>query len=184
MRLSPTCTSRLVVVLSLCAAIWNIFVVVNYQNEKKSLKMSTDDIHEQRTTLFTGETKPRSYLKSLQMGINETFRRFEEKYYTTGKAFRLAVLHEENGRERRDVEKIKTALPGCQQKPFLLILVHSAPANFMEREAIRMSWGRPQNSMNEANAGKQLMPWWVNNSFISFKLLQPSAQCSFLVTNR
>lgn len=165
MRLATTCRSRLIVVLTFCAAIWNIFVIVNYQYAKQSLKMCPDDTSEQDATLFIAETKPVSYLKGLQMEINETFRRFEEKDFTIGKAFRLAALHGKKVKKRRDVEKIKTSLPECQQTPFLLILIHSAPANFMEREAIRMSWGKPQNGINEANAGKRLMSRLVKYLF-------------------
>lgn len=164
MRLAPAYTSKLVVVLTFFAAIWNIFVIVNYQDAKQSHKTCSGDISEQDATLLKGE-RPHSYLKGLQMDIKETFRKFEGKNSTIGKAFRLAALHGKKGKERRNIEKTTTSLPDCQQTPFLLVLIHSAPANLMEREAIRMSWGRPQNSINEANAGKQLTSRLVKDLF-------------------
>ena len=143
-------------------ALWNTFVVLNYQYARKSLKKCPEDKKEQEKTLVFGKlTESRSYLKGLQKEINETFRKFEAKNQTVGKAFRLASLQGKISKEGEQHTETRTSLPDCKQTPYLLILVHSAPANFMEREAIRLSWGRPQNSINEANAGKQLIPWFV-----------------------
>lgn len=154
MRLASACRSRLLVVLTFCVAIWNIFVMFKYQCVKQSVSH-----HEQDAILVMDEREPRSYLKELQMEINETFMRFEAKNRTIGKAFQRAALRGKNGKERRnDAAEIKTSLPDCKQTPFLLILIHSTPANFMNRDAIRMTWGSPLNSINVANAGKPLMP--------------------------
>lgn len=161
MRLGPISRSRLFVVLTFLVAMWNIFVVINYQYPKQFLKICPEAIDEQGRALVIDKTESRSYLKGLQREINETFMRFEAKNHTIGKAFRLAVLHGKRRKEGEQDVEMRKSLPDCKQTPYLLILVHSAPANVMEREAIRMSWGRPQNSINEANAGKKLMPWLV-----------------------
>lgn len=100
------------------------------------------------------------------MEIDETFRRFKAKEHTFGKAFRAAARHGESEKDRGEDFKTETllprSLPDCKPAPFLLILIHSTPANFMEREAIRLSWGRQQNSINMANEWKQLIPRSVN----------------------
>lgn len=158
MRLVPIWRTKLVVGFAILAAVWNTFVLFNYQYVRQSLKNCPTDIREQGKILVFGKTESLSYLKGLQKEINETFRRFEAKNHTVGKAFRLASLHGKEGEQQTETRK---SLPDCTQRPYLLILVHSAPANFMEREAIRLSWGRPQNSINQANAGKQLIPWFV-----------------------
>lgn len=143
-------------------AVWNTFVVFNYQYARQSPKTCPEDIQEQGKTLVIDKTDSHSFLKGLQKEINETFRRFEAKNHTTGKAFHLASLHGKRSEEREQDIEMTPSLPDCKQAPYLLILVHSAPAHFMEREAIRLSWGRPKNSINEANAGKQLIPWFVS----------------------
>ena len=161
MRLVSIWRTKLVVFFTFLAAVWNTFVVFNYQYARQSLEKCPKDIKEHGKILFFDKTESRSYLKGLQKEINETFNRFEAKNQTVGTAFRLASLHgKKSGGRNQDIE-MTISLPDCKQTPYLLILVHSAPANFMEREAIRLSWGTPQNSINEANAGKQLMPWFV-----------------------
>jgi len=141
-------------------------VVINYQYAEKCPK----DIQEQGQILFFDKTESRSYLKGLKKDISETFKRFEAKDQTVGTSFRLASLNgTRSGRRTQDIE-MTTSLPDCKQTPYLLILVHSAPANFMEREAIRLSWGTPQNSINEANAGKKLIPWFVQDLCLNLLL--------------
>ena len=161
MRLASIWKTQLVVFFTFLAAVWNTFVVFNYQYARQSLETCPEGIKEQGKTLVFDKTESRSFLKGLQKEINETFRRFEAKNHTIGKAFRLASPHGKRSEEREQDIKTTPSLPDCNQTPYLLILVHSAPANFMEREAIRLSWGRPKNSINEANAGRQLIPWFV-----------------------
>lgn len=168
MRLTSIWRTKLVVFFTVLAAVWNTFVVFNYQYARQSLEKCPKDIKEQSKTLVFDKTESRSYLKGLQKEIDETFRRFEAKNHTVGKAFRLASLHGKRSEEREQDIEMKTSLPDCKQTPYLLILVHSAPANFMEREAIRLSWGRSQNSINDANAGKQLIPWFVQYLCLDF----------------
>lgn len=184
MRLVSAWKSNFLLFLLSLVGIWSIFVIVNYQTAKQSMyvlmnQVCTDEINEQDEISTSDASKPRSYLKELQGEIEETFRRFKEKEQTFGKAFHQAAVHGKKGRNRRKDVEIKTLLPRsmpeCKPAPFLLILIHSTPANFMEREAIRLSWGRPQNGMNIANAGKQLIPRSVNElRAISFFLLNES----------
>ncbi|KAL9972802.1 hypothetical protein ACROYT_G019179 [Oculina patagonica] len=138
-------------------------MLLNYQYGKRSVNTcNTDDINELDASFSTDARKPQSYLKGLKMEIDETFRRYKAKEHTFGKAFREAARHGESGKDRGEDFKIESllprSLPHCKPAPFLLILIHSTPANFMEREAIRLSWGSQQNSINRANKGTQLIP--------------------------
>ncbi|EDO33345.1 predicted protein, partial [Nematostella vectensis] len=47
----------------------------------------------------------------------------------------------------------------CRRTPFLLIEVHSRPSNFKRREAIRFSWGQPENVINQAGNFPQGRSW-------------------------
>lgn len=143
--------------------IWNILMIVNYQHAKRSIRLCSNvTINEQDTISSNDIHKSHNYLKELEIEIEETFKKFKVKEHTFGKAFRQAALQGENGKEGGNDSEIKTvlarSLPDCEQAPFLLILIHSTPANFMEREAIRLSWGRAQNGINMANTGQQLTP--------------------------
>ena len=114
-------------------------MIINYQCTKRSAKEDDNHINEK-----DGD------LKRLQIEINETFRRFDEIQRVAGKAFKQAT----HWTQRRKDDPIKRGnLPpvlDCKQAPFLLIQIHSKPANFKERAAIRMSWGRQENSINKA----------------------------------
>ena len=125
--------------------------MVIYEDHAKQSVLKNDD---QNTTVYINAKKPNTFLKALQMEINETFRRYDAKQETVGKAFEEAVLHGKKGKDRIN----STAFPDCQQKPFLLVMIHSTPKNFIAREAIRITWGRPQNAINTANAGEELNP--------------------------
>ena len=132
-------------------AVGNVFVLVYQHHEKSPVKKSN-----QTVTVLIHEKAPSSYnfLKALRVEIKETFRRYEAKEETVGKTYQKAAFHKKKGRYRRN----SIAFPDCQPTPFLLIEVHTTPQNFMEREAIRLTWGRPQNAINAANVGEQLNP--------------------------
>ena len=147
--------SKFLLLLSAFLGISNILVIINYKCAERSIKECTDHVNEKYETLSSDLN-----LKGLQIEINDTFQRFEEKELITGKAYIWAVQHGENRKQTQKSDKIKKGnlhfLPDCKQAPFLLMQIHSTPANFKEREAIRMSWGRPENRINKDNAGNQL----------------------------
>ena len=156
MRLVATALRSKFLLLSALSV--GIVVVFNYQYTKWSITKHAvwhaGDIIEKDQTL-SGD------LRRLQIEINETFRRFEERERVTGKAFEQAALYRPIWRKQRRKEHqlmkqdFQPPSPDCKQKPFLLIQIHSTPTNFKEREAIRVSWGTPENSINKANVGKQ-----------------------------
>ena len=134
----------------------NIFVIFNYQYVKRFRKNNVDNIRKNYQHISVD-------LKRLQIEINETLQRFQEIRERIGKAFDQAALYRGGNLKlgKRD-DQIKRAylppLPDCTQAPFLLIQIHSTPANIMERQAIRMSWGKPKNRINRADVGEQLIP--------------------------
>ena len=140
--------SKLLLIFSALLGISNIFLIANYQSVKRSNKAIADDTIDQT---LSGD------LRRLQFEINETFRRFEERERVTGKAFERAAPTKTR-KEYQLKQDFQPPSPDCKQTPFLLIQIHSTPGNFKEREAIRVSWGTPENNINKANAGKQLMP--------------------------
>ena len=152
--LSNVFRTKYFLLLSAFLGISNIFVIFNYRYGKRFSKNNVNNIHENDRLPFVD-------LKRLQIEINETLQRFEEIRERTGKAFDQAALYGRNLKGNRD-DQIERAyhppLLNCKQAPFLLIQIHSTPANIMERQAIRMSWGRPENRINKADTGKQLMP--------------------------
>lgn len=163
MSFVPALRSNLFLLLIFFMGIWNIFMIVNYQHAKQSIMLCSNVAINKQDQISSNDIhKSHDYLKGLEIEIDETFITFKVKEHIFGKAFLQAALQGENGKEGGNDSEIKTVLarflPDCKQAPFLLILIHSTPANFMEREAIRLSWGRPQNSINMANAGQQLTP--------------------------
>lgn len=51
------------------------------------------------------------------------------------------------------VQKGEYKRPYCgEERPFLLIEVHSTPESFTAREAIRVTWGRKDNHINKINS--------------------------------
>lgn len=154
--------SKFLLLFSAFLGISNILVIINYKCVKRSIKECADHINEKYETPSNDLD-----LKGLQIEINDTFRRFGEKELVTGKAYIWAVQHGENRKQTRESDKLKMGnlhfLPDCKQVPFLLMQIHSTPANFKEREAIRMSWGRPENRINKDNARNQLTPRLVTN---------------------
>lgn len=151
---------KFVLTLAVILALANIFMVVNHQFAKHHHKECDNDIIDNGKAFF-GD------LRRLQIEINKTFEIFEEIKRVAGKAFDKASLYKRHHRRkpRKQVQSEGRSIPlvpDCKQPPFLLIMIHSTPANVMEREAIRLSWGRPENSINKVTTETQHSPRFVN----------------------
>lgn len=138
-----------------CLTITNFYIPIMYN---QYLKSSVPHEHQDES----GETLYAN-LRRLQIEIQETFRKFDEKQrFIDGKAFNPAVWNDGNWEREEGYQTRKRSLlrfkPNCKQPPFLLIQVHSTPENVMAREAIRMSWGRPDNNINKDGVMKQKVP--------------------------
>ena len=151
--LMHTLRSRFLLLLLLFWGISNILLIVYYQYATKSSKYFVDSKDQNQELLLVN-------WKGLQIEIDTTFQRYTEIREREEKAFKQAALYgkkltvEVNRSDEHG--QVNSSLPDCNPAPFLLIQIHSTPANFMERQAIRMSWGRPDNRINKANGWKQV----------------------------
>lgn len=145
--------SRFLLLLFLFLGISNILIIINYQYATKSSKYFVDS-KDQNQELVNW--------KGLQIEIDTTLQKFEEIRKREGKAFKQAALYGKkltlkvNISDEHGQVNSTSSSPDCNPAPFLLIQIHSSPANVMERQAIRMSWGRPENRINKANGWKQV----------------------------
>lgn len=148
---------KFVLTLAVLLALANIFMVVNHQFAKHYHKECDNGIIDNDKAFF-GD------LRRLQIEINKTFEMFEEIKRVAGKAFDKASLYKRHHRRKQVQSKGGSIplVPDCKQPPFLLIMIHSTPANVMEREAIRLSWGRPENSINKCTTETQQSPRFVS----------------------
>lgn len=93
-----------------------------------------------------------NYLELLNLDIKDAFDRYQTSKDTIGKQY-MDVLKQKfpEGFSHTENEKGKNVYvePRCFKTPFLLIEVHSRPENFMSREAIRLTWGRQENAINQ-----------------------------------
>ena len=90
-----------------------------------------------------------SYLELLNLDLKDLVQRYMASSETVAKQYELNSLQDEHQEEQRLVNHFH--LPGCLPAPFLLIMVHSNPVNFMDRESIRLSWGREDNPINQGS---------------------------------
>ena len=147
----------LILMAAVCLTIINFCIPITYHHENRPYEHQ----NENRETLYAS-------LRRLQIEIHETFRKFEEKErFINEKAFNPAVWKEENWKREEGYQTRKRSLlrfkPDCKHPPFLLIQVHSTPENVMAREAIRMSWGRPDNNINKDGVMKEKVPGSVSD---------------------
>lgn len=149
---AKTLRAKFLFLIAVCLTIINFCIPIMYNKYlKSSVPHGPQD--ENRETLYAN-------LRRLQIEIQETFRKFDEKQrFLDGN---LAVWNVENWKREEGYQTRKRSLlrfnPNCKQPPFLLIQVHSTPENVMAREAIRMSWGRPDNNINKDGVMKQKVP--------------------------
>ena len=90
-----------------------------------------------------------SYLELLNLDLKELVQRYMASSETVAKQYDLENLQGEHQQEQKLVSHF--TMPRCLPTPFLLILVHSSPVNFMDRESIRLSWGREDNPINQGS---------------------------------
>lgn len=108
---------------------------------------SIDEDNKYQTTINYG------HLEMMNFDLKEILDRYSLSMNTLGKNYEQAQY------TRKGVSKVHTRkksinivkMSRCQSPPFLLIQVHSSPGNFLSREAIRLSWGRPENAINQGS---------------------------------
>lgn len=90
------------------------------------------------------------HLEMLNYDLKETLDKYTISMTDTlGQAFLKARAQTTEKSSRK--LKIEAANVKCSEKPFLLIQVHSKPENYQSREAIRLSWGSPENTINRGS---------------------------------
>ena len=147
--------SRFLLLLFLFLGISNILIIINYQYATKSSKYFVASKDQNQELLLVN-------WKGLQIEIDTTFQKFKEIREREGKAYKQAALYgnkltpKVNISDEHGQVNSTSSSPDCNPAPFLLIQIHSSPANVMERQAIRISWGRPENRINKANGWKQV----------------------------
>lgn len=90
-----------------------------------------------------------SYLELLNLDLKDLVQRYMASSATIAKQYELDNLQGEHHQEQKIVNHF--FMPRCLSAPFLLIMVHSSPVNFMDRESIRLSWGREDNPINQGS---------------------------------
>ena len=90
-----------------------------------------------------------SYLELLNLDLKDLVQRYMASSETIAKQYELDNLQGEYRQEQKVVNHF--SMPRCLPAPFLLIMVHSRPDNFMDRESIRLSWGREDNPINQGS---------------------------------
>lgn len=90
-----------------------------------------------------------SYLEVLNLDLKELVQRYMASSETVAKQYDPDNLQGGHQQDQKLVNRF--TMPRCLPAPFLLIMVHSSPANFMDRESIRLSWGREDNPINQGS---------------------------------
>lgn len=90
-----------------------------------------------------------SFLELLNLDLKELVQRYMASSETVAKQYDLENMQTGHQQEQKLVNHF--TVPRCLPAPFLLIMVHSSPVNFMDRESIRLSWGREDNPINQGS---------------------------------
>ncbi|XP_068720270.1 beta-1,3-galactosyltransferase 5-like isoform X3 [Montipora capricornis] len=97
-----------------------------------------------------------SYLELLNLDLKDIVQRYLSSSETVAKHYEVANLQDDNLPQQKFGHK---SVPRCSPSLFLLIMVHSSPANFMDRESIRLSWGREDNPINQGSWTNSERSW-------------------------
>lgn len=90
-----------------------------------------------------------SFLELLNLDLKELVQRYMASSETVAKQYDLENMQTGHQQEQKLVNHF--TVPRCLPALFLLIMVHSSPVNFMDRESIRLSWGREDNPINQGS---------------------------------
>ena len=159
--------TKFILALASCIGILNvcylhIFVTLNGNANNKpydQLQTSLGFLRRQIASVDPGlETEQRiftasgyNYLELLNLDIKDAFDRYQTSKHTIAKQYKdiLEKKFELFNQTKEERSKNVHVEPSCTKKPFLLILVHSNPEHFLSREAIRLTWGRQENAINQ-----------------------------------
>ena len=132
----------------------SVSVFVKRKNEDKELNIYpklTKPNHDSKNTSVAGGVN--KHLSLLRRDLTKLL----DLYLAEGKRFRKKVRIVQKTpllslKLRRNVGKQNVV---CSKDLFLLIQVHSSPENFMNRHAIRLSWGSMKHFIGQGNFPKR-----------------------------
>lgn len=90
-----------------------------------------------------------SYLELLNLDLKDIVQKYMSSSQTVATHYEVNNLQDDSLPQQRYI--YDSFMPLCSPSPFLLIMVHSSPVNFMDRESIRLSWGREDNAINQGS---------------------------------
>ena len=116
----------------------SLFIVLlsNFENEVVRIKFLRPNPY--RNDEF--DTDMNKHLSLLREAFKKTLRQYQTAK-TFGKKFTATVKSPSFKNVQLTAKISKQQQIPCNNELFLLIQVHSAPENFMSRQAIRLSWG-------------------------------------------
>lgn len=159
-KMNKYCTIRHLLVLASLTGILNLVYLmfiadVRGNPELYSLQRSSSSILRRQIASIQVDSEVKStgpslsYLELLNLDLKDLVQRYMASSETVAKQYELDNLQGEHHQEHKVVNHF--SMPRCIPTPFLLIMVHSRPVNFMDRESIRLSWGREDNPINQGS---------------------------------
>ena len=154
-RLKPFVLLLLLTILGLFVMIRSVSVFVKRKNEDKEFNIYpklTKQNHENNNTDIAG-AEVNKHLSFLRQDLTKLL----NLYQAEGTRFRKQIRIVQKTpllrlKSRRNVGKQNVV---CSKHLFLLIQVHSSPENFMNRHAIRLSWGNMKHFIGQGNFPKR-----------------------------
>lgn len=153
-RLKPFALLLLLTILCLFFMIRSVSLFLKRKEDDKVFKIYpklTKHNHEKKNTDTAGEVN--KHLSLLRQDLTKLL----DLYKAEGMRFRNKVRIVQKTpllglKSRRNVGKQNVV---CNKDLFLLIQVHSSPENFINRHAIRLSWGNMKHFIGQGNFPKR-----------------------------
>ena len=160
-RMNKFCTVRYLLMLTFLAGILNLVYLMFLADIKGNFELYTSSSSVLRRQIASiqvdSEVKVAagpslSYLELLNLDLKDLVQRYISSSTTVAEQYELALDDFQGDKLPQDRLIPNSLLPHCSASPpFLMIMVHSSPVNFMDRESIRLSWGREDNPINQGS---------------------------------
>lgn len=158
-KMNKLCSIRFLLLLASFTGLLNLIYLMVFADLKGNLELytlSSSSVLRRQIASIQVDSEARvyagpslSYLELLNLDLKDVVQRYVSSSETVAKHYEAASLQENNLSEQHKLAH--TPVPNCPPSLFLLIMVHSSPANLMDRESIRLSWGREDNPINQGS---------------------------------
>ncbi|XP_067039650.1 beta-1,3-galactosyltransferase 5-like isoform X2 [Acropora muricata] len=158
-KMNKLCSIRFLLLLASFTGLLNLIYLMVFADLKGNLELytlSSSSVLRRQIASIQVDSEARvsaglslSYLELLNLDLKDVVQRYVSSSETVAKHYEAASLQEDNLSEQHKLAH--TSVPNCPSSLFLLIMVHSSPANLMDRESIRLSWGREDNPINQGS---------------------------------